>query len=130
MAGLAARFEQVPLVKLTSIEEARGPGVYALFYDGPHPAYKPIAGTRRPIYVGKAVPKGTRKGTGAESDPYALRNRLRLHRSSIDIAENLAVDSFRCRDLAVVPVWITLAERFFDRPLPARLEHRNRWVWQ
>ncbi len=112
MAGLAARFEKVPLVNLTSIEEARGPGVYALFYDGPHPAYRPIAGTRRPIYVGKAVPQGTRKGTGEASDPYALRRRLRLHHNSIEVAENLAVDSFQCRYLAVVPVWITLAERF------------------
>ena len=72
MAGLAARFEQVPLVKLTSIEEARGPGVYALFYDGPHPAYKPIAGTQRPIYVGKAVPKGTRQGNGGRERPVRL----------------------------------------------------------
>ena len=112
MAGLAARFEQIPLVNLTSIEQAHGPGVYALFYDGPHPAYKPIAGTRRPIYVGKAVSTGTRKGTGAESAPYALRNRLRLHRRSVDTATNLDVGNFRCRYLAVVPVWITLAERF------------------
>ena len=112
MAGLAAHFEQVPLVNLTSIEEARGPGVYALFYDGPHPAYKPIAGTRKPIYVGKAVLQGTRKGTGAGSAAYALRNRLRLHRKSINIAENLAETNFRCRYLAVVPVWVTLAERF------------------
>ena len=120
MAGLTARFEQVPLVDLTSIEEAQGPGVYALFYNGPHLAYKPIAGTRRPIYVGKAALQGTRKGTGAGSAQYALRNRLRLHRRSIEIAENLKVGDFQCRYLAVVPVWVTLAERFlidYYRPI-------------
>lgn len=72
MAGLAARFEQVPLVNLTSIEEARGPGVYALFYDGPHPAYKPIASTQRPIYVGKAVSQGTPKGNGGRERPVRI----------------------------------------------------------
>ena len=120
MAGLTARFEQVPLVNLSLIDEARGPGVYALFYKGPHPAYRPIAGTRSPIYVGKAVPQGTRKGTGAGSGSYALRNRLRLHHKSIVLAENLSVVDFQCRYLAVVPVWITLGERFlidYYRPI-------------
>jgi len=39
-----------------------GAGVYALFYNGDFEAYKPVSGTDRPIYVGKAVPEGARKG--------------------------------------------------------------------
>ena len=112
MAGLVARFEQTPFAVFPSTEDAHGPGIYSLFYEGPHPAYKPIADMSQPIYVGKAVSKGARKGTGAEAAPFALRDRLRLHRRSIELAANLEVADFRCRYLAVVPVWVTLAERF------------------
>ena len=123
MMGLIVRFEKTPFVDFEAIEDARGPGIYALFYDGPHPAYVPISGTRKPIYVGKAVPRGTRKGTGTESAPYALRDRLRLHRRSLELATNLVVDDFMSRYLAVVPVWVTLAERFLIDHYRAHLEH-------
>ena len=42
----------------------------------------------------------------------ALQRRIREHSKSIDEAANLEVSDFSCRYLAVVPVWITLAERF------------------
>lgn len=92
-----------------------GPGVYALFYDG---GYEPYASLRspdatRPIYVGKAVPPGARKGTTAldESKP-TLYGRIREHARSLDAACNLELEDFRCRYLVVVPLWITMAERF------------------
>ena len=53
-----------------------GAGVYALYYLGDFPAYEVLAEVNRngqyacPIYVGKAVPDGARKGgQGDEVDP-------------------------------------------------------------
>ena len=65
-------------------------------------------------YVGKAVPTGARKGgkrTGYESGTELYR-RLRDHAKSVEQVRNLALNEFQCRFLVVVPVWITLAERF------------------
>ena len=120
MAGLVVRFEQQPQVSFTDVDSAEGPGIYALFYTGQHPAYVPIAGTPHPIYVGKAVPRGTRKGSMEGRGQHALRDRLNNHRRSIDAANNLDLGDFLCRFLAVVPVWVTLAERFlidYYRPI-------------
>lgn len=87
MAGVVVRFEAQERVSFAETEEAQGPGVYALFYNGPHPPYQPISGTKRPIYVGKAVPKGARKGrTSKPDDQFALRDRFRNHLRSIDAA--------------------------------------------
>lgn len=53
---------------LRSSEPFVAAGIYAIYYIGPFPAYEPIAGANRseqfkaPIYVGKAVPAGARKG--------------------------------------------------------------------
>ncbi len=41
-----------------------------------------------------------------------LFNRLQQHARSIDQAENLGLESFYCRYLVVLPVWINLAEQF------------------
>ena len=92
-----------------------GPGVYALFYDGD---FKPYATLRspdatRPMYVGKAVPPGARKGaTPADHSAPTLYNRIRQHTGSLEAAANLCVEDFTCRYLVVVPLWITMAERF------------------
>lgn len=96
-------------------ERFRGPGVYALFYDGD---YKPYAALRsseatRPIYVGKAVPPGARTGGSApDESARALHTRIRQHARSLEDAGNLRVADFTCRYLVVVPLWITMAERF------------------
>ncbi len=93
-----------------------GSGVYALYYTGPLPYYAFLAsedlGT--PIYVGKAVPSGSRKGSYTEVPKVdgSLYRRLCEHAKSIDQAENLRLEEFRCRFLVVETVWITLAERF------------------
>ncbi len=92
-----------------------GPGVYALFYDGDYPPYEKIRSPSAdlPIYVGKAVPPGARKGgTDSGASSSKLYNRIREHARSIESAENLRVEDFRCRYLVVVPLWITMAERF------------------
>ena len=112
MAGLALHFAQLPQGPLATVADVEGPGVYALFYSGGLPVYQAITGSEKPIYVGKAVPPGSRKGTGADAGKPALRCRLQEHASSIRATENLRVADFTCKHMAVVPVWITLAERF------------------
>ena len=101
-----------------------GSGVYAIFYLGRDRHYSRIssADCRSPIYVGKAMPSGARKGS-RRKDPSEstgeLHTRLRQHARSIDQVENLDLIEFRCRYLVVEPVWITLAERFLiDRFQP------------
>jgi hypothetical protein len=98
-------------------EPFEGAGVYALFYVGSLPEYEPIKSTDAtwPIYVGKAVPPGARKGgkkKGGQQTSRALVHRLREHRDSIEAARNLSPDDFLCRFLVVTPLWITMAERF------------------
>ena len=93
-----------------------GSGVYALYYTGTLPFYSHISSSdlHQPIYVGKAVPTGTRKG-GRQVDPESsaeLYQRLHDHAKSIEQAKNLDLLEFQARYLVVEPVWITLAERF------------------
>lgn len=94
-----------------------GAGVYAIYYTGDFPAYKPIADQNKnnkfkcPIYVGKAVPKGARKGGyGLDSKPgRALYAQLRQHAKSIGKTE-LKLKDFNCRCLVVDDIWIPLGE--------------------
>jgi hypothetical protein len=100
-------------------EKFAGAGVYAIYYQGPFAAYEPIAARIRnaeskdlPIYVGKAVPAGARKG-GLGLDNAAgpvLFNRLSEHAESIQQSENLDLGDFFCRYLAVDDIWIPLGE--------------------
>jgi hypothetical protein len=93
-----------------------GAGVYALFYTGNLDLYAPIKSpdAKRPIYVGKAVPPGARKGTAASARSVGrpLCARIAEHVSSIQAAQNLRIEDFLCRYLVVTPLWITMAERF------------------
>lgn len=101
---------------LPPVERFTGSGVYAVYYLGDLPYYARYSATDliRPIYVGKAIPTGgrkgsPRKGSGASSE---LFHRLKQHAKSIEQAKNLDLQEFRCRHLVVMPVWISLAERF------------------
>ena len=95
-----------------------GAGIYAIYYTGDFPLYSEIASRNRgdafvqPIYVGKAVPAGARKGgLGLDAEPgLALYNRLCDHAKSVSEAKNLESNSFFCRFLAVDDIWIPLAE--------------------
>jgi len=95
-----------------------GAGIYAIYYIGPFEPYKLMAVANtgdkfsQPIYVGKAVPAGARKG-GFDlcADPgMVLHRRLAEHADSIKQAKNLSLDDFRCRYLTVDDIWIPLAE--------------------
>lgn len=112
MAGLVMHFEKQATERLDSVAGVEGPGIYSLFYSGDFHAYEPISRSERPIYVGKAVPPGSRKGSRVDESKPALQGRIREHSKSIGQADNLEISDFSCRYLSVVPVWITLAERF------------------
>jgi len=93
-------------------------GVYALYYTGSFPAYEKLSiencgqKFRFPIYVGKAVPPGARKGgLGLDVEPgQALYKRLAEHAETIKAVHNLDISDFFCRFLVVDDIWIPLAE--------------------
>jgi hypothetical protein len=95
-------------------ETFEGAGVYAIYYRGEFEGYHSLvkADPLPPIYVGKADPTGARKGGGRMATGRELYQRLTQHSKSISQAENIQLADFTCRYLVVVPVWITLAERF------------------
>lgn len=103
--------EPLPTQELTSFY---GAGVYAIYYCGSFPQYLPISkNCRVPIYyVGKAVPKGARKGidVGESLKSQALFNRLDDHRCSIEAASNLRIKDFKFRVIVLDSLWIPLAE--------------------
>lgn len=92
-----------------------GAGVYAIYYTGNLPYYAAVsdAECKIPIYVGEALPAGGRIGgleLGASAGP-ALAGRLRKHSRTIEAAENLSLNDFRCRYLVVEDIWVPLAEQ-------------------
>jgi len=81
-------------------------GVYALYYFGDFENYRPIAKINKkakslnkffPIYVGKAVPKGSRTARTKTSIEQTLFKRLEEHTKSIESASNLNLEDFKCR---------------------------------
>jgi hypothetical protein len=108
-----------PLAPLAGLEPFRGAGIYALYYGGGFPTYAPIrlGECEVPIYVGKAIPAGGRKGLN-ELEPdvsQVLYRRLKEHQDSIAVASNLRVEDFQCRFLSVKHLWIPLAEQVLVR---------------
>jgi hypothetical protein len=95
-----------------------GAGIYLIYYTGEFLPYAKIAAANKnkrfaqPIYVGKAIPSGGRKGIEGFDVPqgHALSNRLREHEVSISVARNINLSDFRCRWLVVDEVFIPLGE--------------------
>ncbi len=94
-----------------------GPGIYAIYYLGDFPAYGLITKANadnawaQPIYVGKAIPAGARKGLQiAATEGTPLASRIREHRRSVIAADNLDIEHFWVRWLVVEPFWIPLGE--------------------
>lgn len=107
-----------PVLTFDKTGDLVGAGVYAIYYTGRFAPYHPIKARNeagrfeQPIYVGKAVPKGGRKG-GLGFDAAkgtALKDRLRQHAASIEQAENLEPKDFHFRALTVDDIWIPLGE--------------------
>lgn len=103
---------------LGDIQEFKGAGVYAIYYKGMFEPYREIAVRNRddkftvPIYVGKAVPAGARKGggVGTITQGKPLFNRLSEHAGSIRATVNLDIADFDCRYIVVDDIWIPLGE--------------------
>lgn len=108
--ALLAR-DVIPFASLTPFI---GAGVYAIYYTGKLPIYGPLVRRNAgafdvPIYVGKAVPSGARKGLSVKVGKDIYR-RLNEHRASIEQVPELNVKDFYCRYLVVDDIWIPLGE--------------------
>ncbi|MGE4263254.1 MAG: Eco29kI family restriction endonuclease [Desulfovibrio sp.] len=108
-----------PPIPLAELAEFGGVGIYALYYCGAFPTYKPISDRNKngvfklPIYVGSALPEGGRKGVQESAETRQskkLYSRLSKHRGSVTEATNLDLSDFHCRFLLVDDIWIPLGE--------------------
>ena len=107
-----------PVSDLPPTIRFEGAGIYALYYQGDFQHYAPIMEANRddqwnrPIYVGKATPKGGRKGGRSIDAPTGpvLFDRLREHAKSIENVTNLDLGHFSCRYLVVDETFIALGE--------------------
>jgi len=123
-------FTHTPLHPLPPPDKFAGQGVYGLYYLGNHEAYKRMAEHNRaecnaPIYVGKAVRPGRRKGkTISKDETQDLFKRLREHTKSLAQADNLKVEDFRCR-------FIVLGETEGELIVPLETEviRRSKSLW-
>lgn len=118
--SVAASLLKSKSIPLGEIKLFNGAGVYAIYYVGTFESYEPLQkwntgpeDLNLPIYVGKAIPTGGRKG---KIDPElagkgtSLFKRLADHRNSIEAVENLKIEDFYCRFLTVDDIWIPLGE--------------------
>jgi hypothetical protein len=101
---------------LGDVKRFEGAGIYAIYYVGDFPCYDVIAKQNRnrkferPIYVGKAIPSGARKGNAPGGIGSPLFGRVKEHADSVHSAENLNIADFHCRYLVVEDIWIPLGE--------------------
>lgn len=102
---------------LGALSDFKGAGIYAIYYSGNFEPYGAIAQRNKndkttPIYVGKAIPAGTRKAEGKNTATTGkpLFNRLSEHAESIRAVSNLDIEDFTCRFLVVDDIWIPLGE--------------------
>jgi hypothetical protein len=126
--SIVTRMTEMVPVPLDDVPLFPGAGLYAIYYQGTFPAYATLVALNTPtatvpIYVGKAVPAGGRKGVEvvASSETKALSNRIREHAKSIRAATNLDVADFVARWLVVEHIWIPLGESGMIR------QHRPVW---
>jgi hypothetical protein len=106
-----------PLESLDTLSAFDGAGIYAIYYKGSFQPYRRMAERNAksadwPIYIGKAIPPGGRRGAMASSTVTGryLWNRLKEHADSLRETSNLNVSDFECRYLAVEDIWIPLGE--------------------
>lgn len=107
-------------VPMDRIARTYGSGVYAIYYQGNHPAYAGVSGTETPISVGKADPKQADARTAREQGPQ-LYGRLADHRRMIrtvgeyatanGLPNPLHVEDFQCRRLVCATNAQLVAER-------------------
>jgi len=108
---------EVPISPLEALSSFEGAGVYVIYYTGDFELYSHYKNDiengvfDKPIYVGKASPKGSRKGGDFDAAPgQALYNRLKKHLASLRYANNLDSHDFYFRYLVVDDIWVPLGE--------------------
>jgi len=110
-----------PAHPLAELPRFDGAGIYVIYYTGDFPAYRPMSevnaeSLRWPIYIGKAIPSGGRRGASlvAKQGGDALYKRLKEHRNSIQATQRgprgLLIGDFYVRHLLVDDIWIPLGE--------------------
>ncbi|OHB59012.1 MAG: restriction endonuclease [Planctomycetes bacterium GWF2_50_10] len=118
-ASVAKALLDNPVSKLPPDAGFMGAGIYAIYYTGDYPLYKSISDKNKsdkfcqPIYVGKAVPAGARKGGFGLDLPAGnvLYRRLCEHAESIQQAKtSIELSDFWCRYVVVDDIWIPLGE--------------------
>lgn len=100
-----------PKLPLESIKPFHGSGVYAIYYNGAFPSYKPLTCSDQPIYIGGAASADALATTPREQGK-KLHKRLTEHIKSIRQARNLRLRDFDCRYLVVHTGWEASAEKF------------------
>jgi hypothetical protein len=116
--SIKAEVESQAQHELSDVKNILGAGIYLLYYFGNLPIYSMITDERdnprfnTPIYVGRAIPKGTKNGglTTDSAKSKSLASRLKKHLVSIKEAENLKVEDFLVKHLIVDDIWIPLGE--------------------
>jgi hypothetical protein len=126
--SIVTRMVESDATPLGSVPVFNGAGVYAIYYRGDFTAYSPLAAENDeewavPIYVGKAVPSGGRRGldVGTHETTRTLSSRIRQHARSVQDASNLAIEDFAVQWLTIQDIWIPLGE--------SALIRRHRPVW-
>lgn len=128
-----------------------GFGLYFLYYFGNYPDYKPLVTLNRgecvwPIYIGKSLRAGVRKGDALPSSRSgaSIHSRLKRHAASI-ASGGLKLSDFRCRwlvmDEAFIhlgetllitkyrPVWNVAVEGFGNNPVGGPRSFGQRTAW-
>lgn len=113
---LAVELLSQPLHHLPPEKAFAGAGVYALYYNGPHDAYRSLVKLnggkwRYPVYIGQAMRENAKQGFSPRpTTRQRIFSRLKNHADSIKQIQNLSVNDFRCRYLVVNDAYIGLAE--------------------
>ena len=105
-----------PLTELNALSPFWGSGIYAIYFTGnkSDPVYGRLSGSSSPIYVGRSVPRGARKGLIEIEEARrsrALCGRLYHHWDSINQAQNLKAEEFSCRWLVADMLFVPMAEQ-------------------
>ncbi|SRR6266496_3021319 len=122
-------FSKTPVHNLPPPNQFLGPGVYGLYYVGDYEPYAEIARLNlanciKPVYVGKAVPPGSRTARNLHSSSSDLYGRLREHTESIQFAMNLKASDFRCRFMVLNGI-----EQDLIVPVESELIRRHKPLW-
>lgn len=139
--------------KFSELDNLRGQirqyiGVYALYYNGSNPLYSCVSEANEnecclPIYIGKALAGGRRKGSA--SGTQNLYSRLGEHKKSIKTGDGLEVDEFMFKVVAMEldlvswgegvlirhfqPVWNQVIDGFGNHDPGKGRNQQRRSVW-